>query len=56
MLPSMLVQWTTAILAAVMGGFGVFYAVYSAASPEVAAKAIVLLGCACALNYFGQRQ
>jgi hypothetical protein len=52
----MFVQWTTAILAALMGGFGVFCAVYSSASPEVAAKAIILLGCACALSYFGQRQ
>jgi hypothetical protein len=39
----MFIQRTTAILAAVMGGFGVFFAVYSSASPEVAAKAIVLL-------------
>jgi multisubunit Na+/H+ antiporter MnhB subunit len=55
MLSSMFIQRTTAILAAVMGGFGVFFAVYSSASPEVAAKAIVLLGCAGALSYFGER-
>jgi hypothetical protein len=52
----MFIQWTTAILAAVMGGFGVFCTVYSSASPEVAAKAIMLLGSACALSYFGKRR
>lgn len=56
MLSSMFIQWTTAILAAVMGGFGVFCAVQSSASPEVAVKSIILLGCACALSYFSQRQ
>jgi multisubunit Na+/H+ antiporter MnhB subunit len=55
MLPAIFVQWVTAILAAVMGGFGVFCVVYSSASPDVAVKAIMLLGCACALNYFYRR-
>jgi hypothetical protein len=52
----MFVQWTTAILAATMGGFGVFCVVYSFAAPEVAAKAVMLLGCACTLSYFGERR
>jgi multisubunit Na+/H+ antiporter MnhB subunit len=56
MLPAIFVQWTTAILAAVMGGFGVFCAVYSFTAPEVAAKAVMLLGCACILSYFGERR
>jgi hypothetical protein len=56
MLSSIFIQRTIAILAALMGGFGVYCAVYSAASPEVAAKAIILLGCAGALSYFGQPQ
>jgi hypothetical protein len=55
MLPVMFIRRTTAILAAVMGGFGVFFAVYSAASPEAAAQAIMLLGCAGALSHFGER-
>jgi hypothetical protein len=52
MLPSIFVQWTTAILAAGMGGYGVFCTVYSSASLEIAVKGIVMLGCACALSYF----
>jgi CBS-domain-containing membrane protein len=55
MLPSMLVQRTTATLSAVMGGAGVFCAAYSFTSPNVAAPAIILLSCACALHYFCRR-
>jgi CBS-domain-containing membrane protein len=54
MLPSKFVPWATAILAAVMGGFGVFCAAYSFASPDVAGPAIILLGCACVLSYPAQ--
>ena len=56
MFPQMLMQRTSAILSAVMGGFGVFFAIYSSVSADVAAQAIILLGCACALSYFSQRQ
>ena len=55
MLSSIFIQRTAAILAAVTGGVGVFCAVYSSVSPEVAAKGIVLLVFAWALAYFGQR-
>jgi hypothetical protein len=54
MFPSDLVPWIQAILAAVMGVFGVFHAVYSLMSPDVAAKAILLLGGAYVLSYSGQ--
>jgi hypothetical protein len=54
MLLSDLVPWIQAILAAVMGVFGVFHAVYSLMSPDVAAKAILLLGGAYVLSYSGQ--
>jgi CBS-domain-containing membrane protein len=50
-----LVQRVTAILSAVMGGAGVFCATYSFTSPDVAATAITLLSCACALHYFCRR-
>jgi hypothetical protein len=39
-----------------MGGFGVFSAIDSVASPAVAAQAIVLLVSAFALSFLGQRQ
>jgi hypothetical protein len=55
MLQSKFVPLATAILAAVMGGFGVFCAVYSSASHDVAAPAIILLSGAYALNYFCER-
>jgi hypothetical protein len=54
MLQATLVQWITATLSALMGGVGVFCAVYSFASPDIAAAGIVLLSCAGALNYFGR--
>jgi hypothetical protein len=50
-----LLQRTSSLLSAAVGGYGVFCVVYSFSSPEVAAQALVLLGSACALSYFGRQ-
>jgi hypothetical protein len=47
-------QRTLSLLPAAVGGYGVFCAAYSFSSREIAAKALVLLGSACALSYFGR--
>jgi hypothetical protein len=47
--------WIQAILAAIKSVIGVFCAAYSLASPDIAAKAIFLLGSAWVVSYSGQR-
>jgi multisubunit Na+/H+ antiporter MnhB subunit len=54
MFQSAFIQRTSSLLSAAIGGYGVFCVVYSFSSPEVAAQALILLGSACALSYFGR--
>src|SRR5271154_4294330 len=56
MLQAFLVQRASSLIAAVLGGFGVFCVIYSFAAPHVAAQALILLGAALAVSYFSQRQ
>jgi hypothetical protein len=56
MLQAFLVGRTLSVLSALLGGFGVFCVLYSFAAPEIAAKALILLGAALTLGYFNTRQ
>ena len=56
MLQAFLIQRATAVLSAVLGGFGVFCVIYSFANPHIAAEALILLGAALAVSYFSARQ
>ena len=56
MLQTLLVQRATALLSAVLGGFGVFCVLYSFSAPDIAAEALILLGAALAVSYFSTRQ
>jgi len=49
------IRWAALLLSDVLGGYGVFCAVCSFTSPEIGAKAIMSLGGAFALSYFGER-
>jgi len=51
-----LMQRAAAVITALLGGFGVFCVLYSFAAPEIAAKALILLGAALTLGYFNTRQ
>lgn len=55
MLQTFLMQRAVALIAALLGGFGVFCVLYSFAAPEIAAKALILLGAALALSYLSSR-
>jgi multisubunit Na+/H+ antiporter MnhB subunit len=56
MLQAFLVQRATALLSALLGGFGVFCVLYSFSTPDIAAEALILLGAALALSYFSIRK
>jgi multisubunit Na+/H+ antiporter MnhB subunit len=56
MLQAFLVQRATALLSALLGGFGVFCVLYSFSTPDIAAEALILLGAALALSYFSIRE
>jgi multisubunit Na+/H+ antiporter MnhB subunit len=56
MLQSLLMQRAMALISALLGGFGVFCVLYSFAAPEIAAKALILLGAALVVSYFGTRR
>jgi multisubunit Na+/H+ antiporter MnhB subunit len=56
MLQAFLARRASSLIAAVLGGFGVFCVIYSFAAPHVAAQALILLGAALAVSYFSQRQ
>jgi hypothetical protein len=43
------------LVSAILGGYGVFCANYSFTAPEIAAKALVLLGAALSISYFTRR-
>ena len=47
-----LLQRASAVISALLGGFGVFCVIYSFTDPQMAAQALVLLGAAFAVNYF----
>jgi multisubunit Na+/H+ antiporter MnhB subunit len=55
MLQAFLMQRATTVLAAVLGGAGVFCVIYSFSAPDVAAQALILLGAALALSHFSAR-
>ncbi len=50
------VQRATALISAVLGGYGVFCVIYSFASPEIAGQALILLGAAIILSQLSSRQ
>jgi multisubunit Na+/H+ antiporter MnhB subunit len=56
MLGASLVQRTTALISAVLGGYGVFCVIYSFSSPEIAVQALILLGAAITLSYLSSRR
>ena len=56
MLQAFLVQRATALISALLGGFGVFCVLYSFTTPDIAAEALILLGAALALSYFSTRK
>jgi multisubunit Na+/H+ antiporter MnhB subunit len=55
MFQAFLAQRATALLSALLGGFGVFCVLYSFTTPDIAAEALILLGAALALSYFSTR-
>lgn len=56
MFQALLLQRATSVIAALLGGFGVFCVIYSFAAPDVAAQALVLLGAALTMSYFNTRR
>jgi multisubunit Na+/H+ antiporter MnhB subunit len=56
MMQAFLMQRALALLAALLGGFGVFCVIYSFAAPDVAMQALILLGAALAVSYFSNRR
>jgi multisubunit Na+/H+ antiporter MnhB subunit len=56
MLGASLVQRTTALISAVLGGYGVFCVIYSFSSPEIAGQALILLGAAIILSHLSSRR
>jgi hypothetical protein len=56
MIQAFLMQRALSLVAAALGGFGVFCVIYSFAAPHVAAQALILLGAALAVSYFSSRQ
>jgi multisubunit Na+/H+ antiporter MnhB subunit len=55
MLQSFLMQRSLSLIAALLGGFGVYCVVYSFSNPDIAAQALILLGAALAVSYFSSR-
>ena len=55
MFQAFLMQRASALITAVLGGFGVFCVMYSFAAPHVAAQALILLGAALTMSYFNTR-
>lgn len=56
MLRVFLMQRALSLVAAVLGGCGVFCVMYSFEAPHVAAQALILLGAALAVSYFSSRE
>jgi multisubunit Na+/H+ antiporter MnhB subunit len=56
MFQALLLQRATAVITAMLGGFGVFCVIYSFAAPHIAAQALMLLGAALAMSYFSTRK
>jgi multisubunit Na+/H+ antiporter MnhB subunit len=56
MFQALLMRRVTSLIAALLGGFGVFCVMYSFAAPDVAAQALMLLGAALAMSYFSTRR
>jgi len=55
MLQAFLMQRAAAVIAALLGGFGVFCIIYSFTAPDVAVQGLILLGAALAMSYFSNR-
>jgi len=56
MLQTFLMKRASSLISAVLGGYGVFCVIYSFSSPVMAGQALVLLGTALSLSYFGRSQ
>ena len=56
MFHAFLLQRASAVISALLGGFGVFCVIYSFTDPQIAIQALVLLGAALAVNYFSARK
>jgi len=52
MLSELLMRRASTLIGAALGGYGIFCVTYSFTSPELAGKALILLGAALALSYF----
>jgi hypothetical protein len=52
MLQAFFMQRALSLVGALLGGFGVFCVIYSFAAPDIAARALILLGAALAISYF----
>jgi multisubunit Na+/H+ antiporter MnhB subunit len=55
MLQAFLMQRALAFVSAILGGFGVFCAIYSFEVPELALQALLLLGAALLISHFSRR-
>jgi hypothetical protein len=53
MMLAFLLRCTFPLTTALLGGFGVFCAIHSFTEPQVAAQALISLGAALAMSYFG---
>ena len=56
MFQAFLMQRATALISALLGGFGIFCVIYSFSNPHIAAEALILLGAALAVSYFSERR
>jgi hypothetical protein len=54
MLAAFLTQHALAFISALLGGFGVFCAIYSFEVPEMALQALLLLGAALVISHFNR--
>jgi hypothetical protein len=54
MLQAFLVRRALSLIAALLGGCGVFCVIYSFSTPDIAAQALLLLGAALAVSYFSR--
>ena len=52
MLQAFFAQRALSLVCALLGGFGVFCVLYSFSAPDIAARALILLGAALAISYF----
>lgn len=55
MLQTLLMRRAVALLAAMLGGFGVFCVIYSFTARQIAVQALILLGAALAISYLSNR-